>query len=203
MAFFEFKNIQIVGFSAAVPKQVVVTNSLSKDYDSADFVRATGIEKKRIGNFTTSDLCYEATLQLLSDLSWEKGDVDALIFVSQSADYILPATACILQDRLGLSKECYALDISLGCSGWTYGLSVASGLLSDNGMKKALLLVGDAKPHAEQERDPLFGDAGTVTAVAFCPPPPPPPPRPARARKVMKTFFISMRELTVPVLMPL
>jgi 3-oxoacyl-[acyl-carrier-protein] synthase-3 len=144
MAFFEFNNVQISGFAAAVPKQVVSPKSLSKDYDDDDFIKSTGVEKVHIGDLTTSDLCYEAALQLLSDLSWKKEDIDILVFVSQTADYILPATACILQDRLKLSKECYTIDISLGCSGWTYGLSVVSGLLSNGGMKKALLLVGDA-----------------------------------------------------------
>ena len=90
-----------------------------------------------------------------------------MIFVSQTPDYILPATSCILQDRLGLSKECMALDVSLGCSGWVYGLSTVASLLG-KGISKALLLAGDAKPRVHlltEVRDPLFGYAGTATAV--------------------------------------
>ncbi len=169
MAFLEFKNVRIAGFSAGVPKRIVVNDKVaSHDYDAADFVATTGVRERRFGDFTTSDLCYAAAEQLLSDLQWEKNEVGALIFVSQTADYIFPATACILQERLGLTKECYALDVSLGCSGWTYGLSVVAGLLSENGITKALLLVGDAKARAKEiNSDPLFGHAGTVTAVEY------------------------------------
>lgn len=168
MAFLEFKNIRIAGISAGVPKYVAKNDVLSsKDYDAADFVATTGVKERRLGNFTTSDLCYEATERLLQDLQWDKKEVGALIFVSQTADYILPATACILQDRLGLSKECYALDIALGCSGWVYGLSVVAGLMSKDGITKAFLLAGDAKKRAKSEPDPLFGHAGTVTAIEY------------------------------------
>ena len=90
-----------------------------------------------------------------------------LVFVSQTPDYVLPATACILQDRLGLSKECYATDCSLGCSGWVYGLSQVMGLLCTGEIKKALLCVGDAKGRVYGPKDPLFGAAGTVTAVEY------------------------------------
>lgn len=72
-----------------------------------------------------------------------------------------------MQDRLGLSKECYAEDISLGCSGWVYGLSNVVSLLANGHIKKALLLAGDAKPVAAGPRDPLFGCAGTVTALEY------------------------------------
>ena len=169
MAFLEFENVRIAGFSAGVPKYIAVNESVaSKDYDAADFIATTGVRERRIGDFTTSDLCLAAAEQLLLDLQWKKEEIGALIFVSQTPDYILPATACILQDRLGLNKECYALDISLGCSGWVYGLSVVAGLLSEKGITKALLLAGDAKKRAKSDPDPLFGHAGTVTAVEYC-----------------------------------
>ena len=168
MAFLKFENMRISGFSAGVPKNVAVNNVVaSKDYDAADFIATTGVKERRLGGFTTSDLCYEAAERLLADLRWDKDEVGAIVFVSQTPDYILPATACILQDRLGLNKECYALDISLGCSGWVYGLTVVAGLLSENGITKALLLVGDAKKRAQSESDPLFGHAGTVTAIEY------------------------------------
>lgn len=89
-----------------------------------------------------------------------------MIFVSQTTDYYLPATACIVQDRLGLSRECYAEDIVLGCSGWVYGLSSMVSLMANGGIKKALLMAGDAKRHVETN-DPLFGFAGTVTALEY------------------------------------
>lgn len=174
MAFIEIKNVRLSGLSAGVPKNIMSNlhpsdkDNISTDYTPEAFVETTGVKERRISSsLTTSDLCYEAAERLITDLKWEKKDIDMLIFLSQTPDYILPATSCILQDRLGLSKECYAEDISLGCSGWVYGLSTIASLLSTGSMKKALLLVGDAKPIAEGPLDPLFGHAGTVTALEY------------------------------------
>lgn len=168
MAFLEFKSVRIAGFSAGVPKHIAVNEHVaSKDYQASDFVATTGVKERRVGDFTTSDLCLQASERLIADLKWDKSEIDALLFVSQTPDYILPATACILQDKLKLSKECYALDISLGCSGWVYGLSVAAGLISKDGIRRVLLLAGDAKKRAASDPDPLFGHAGTVTAIEY------------------------------------
>ena len=174
MAFLEFKNVRIAGISAGVPKYVasnlhpLTDDGISSEYTPEAFVETTGVLERRLSdNLTTSDLCYNAAEKLIADLGWDKSEIEALVFVSQTADYILPATACILQDRLGLSKECYAEDIALGCSGWVYGLSNVASLLQNGTIKKALLLAGDAKKRAKGPRDPLFGYAGTVTAVEF------------------------------------
>lgn len=174
MAFCEFKNVRIAGIAAGVPKNVVSildgdSNVILAEGTSAeDFVESTGVRERRISqNLTTSDLCCAAAEQLIADLNWNKDDIDAVFFVSQTADYILPATSCIIQDRLGLSKECYASDIALGCSGWVYGLSNAVSLISSNNFKKVLLMAGDAKKRAAAPADPLFGHAGTVTALEY------------------------------------
>ncbi len=168
MAFLEFKNIRIAGVSAGVPKNKIETKTSSEDYSDAEYIRLTGIKEKRQSDvLTASDLCYEAAVRLLDDLEWKREEVDAIFFVSQFPDYILPATAPILQERLGLTKECYAIDISLGCSGWVYGLSVAAGLLTNGSIKKGLLLAGDAKKIAHYTVDPLFGCAGTATALEY------------------------------------
>ena len=170
MALFDITKVRIAGISACVPKQVIrVEDSVkSADYDSSNFAEKTGIKSAHISNeYTASDLCYNAAEKLINDLEWNKTDVGALFFVSQHPDYILPATSCILQERLGLSRECYAIDISLGCSGWVYGLSSVAAILSQGGIKKALLLVGDARKRALCEFDPLFGYAGTVTALEY------------------------------------
>lgn len=169
MAFLEFKNVRIAGISAGVPKRIISNleiENLSKDYDNEAFVELTGVKERRIDNLTTSDLCIPAAEKLIADLQWDKNEIDALFFVSQNADYILPATACIAQDRLGLSKECYAMDIALGCSGWVYGLSSAASLMVNGDIKKCLLLVGDGKRRAVYD-DPLFGFAGAVTALEY------------------------------------
>lgn len=170
MAFIEIRNVSIKGISAGVPRRIIDNlkefNDYSQEYDAAAFVESTGVKERRIDNLTTSDLCVPAAEQLIKDVGWDKKDIDALIFVSQMHDYILPATACIIQDRLGLSKECYALDLSMGCSGWVYGLSVAASLLQGGSIKRALLLAGEARRRVQYD-EPLFGYAGTATALEY------------------------------------
>ena len=136
MAFLEFKNVRVAGMSAGVPKNIASNlhpteyDKVSKDYSPEDFVKTTGVMERRYSfELTTSDLCYAAAEKLIADLGWEKSEIEGIIFVSQTPDYILPATSCILQDRLGLSKECYTADISLGCSGWVYGLNIGASLV--------------------------------------------------------------------------
>lgn len=170
MAFLDFKNVRIAGISAGVPKKVFCNldmKDMSSDYDAAAFVETTGVKERRLDDrFTTSDLCVPAAEKLIADLGWDKSEIEALIFVSQTTDYYLPATACIVQDRLGLSKECYATDVVIGCSGWVYGMSTVISLMANGNIKKALLMAGDAKRHVPTN-DPLFGFAGTVTALEY------------------------------------
>lgn len=175
MAFFEFKNVRIAGIAAGVPENIVSNYTLrqgvdiSVDYTPEAFVETTGVQERRCSDtLCTSDLCFASAERLIADLQWDKSEIGAIVFVSQTADYFLPATACLLQDRLGLSKECYAEDVALGCSGWVYGLSNVASLVSSGAIKKALLLAGDAKKRAKMTRDPLFGDAGTATAIEYC-----------------------------------
>lgn len=170
MAFFEFKNVRIVGMSAGVPKHIEYTKdnpNISSEYNYEDFIKSTGIKSRRIDeNLTTSDLCCAAAEKLIKDLEWDKKEIEVLIFVTQGPDYIAPSTACIVQDRIGLSKDCYAAELSFGCSGWVYGLSYAVSLLASGCVKKALLMVGDARLHIPTI-DPLVGFAGTVTALEY------------------------------------
>ncbi len=175
MAFLECRNARIAGIAAGVPKQVYSNLDLSAekgeisgDYTPEAFVELTGVQERRWSEtLCTSDLVCAAAEKLIADLGWEKSEIDALLFVSQTNDYILPATSCILQNRLGLSRECYAADIGLGCSGWVYGLSMALSLMQNGSFKKVLLLAGDAKKQAPQPSNPLFGSAGTATALEY------------------------------------
>jgi 3-oxoacyl-[acyl-carrier-protein] synthase-3 len=177
MAFQKVNNVKIVGLGACVPENIVDNRKLELIGNSEDinnFIETTGIAQRHtIGKekICASDLCFEAAERLISDLNWNKKEIDCLIFVSQTPDYILPATSCILQNRLGLSTECFALDISLGCSGWVYGLATLSQLLASGNFKKGLLLNGDTVTVTKSDRDkstsPLFGDAGTATALEF------------------------------------
>lgn len=177
MAFLEIRNVSIKGISACVPKTVDEnSNYPMNEDDKIKLISSIGVERKRIANSETctSDLCFKAAERLIEELRWDKSEIDCLIFVSQTHDYILPATSCILQDRLGLSEECYTQDISLGCSGWVYGLSTIASLIQAGGGKnftKALLLVGDTTSKTTSRSDksswPLFGDAGTATALEY------------------------------------
>jgi 3-oxoacyl-[acyl-carrier-protein] synthase-3 len=175
MAFLEIQNVEIVGISACVPKTIEENISLEvfQEGEAERFISGTGVERRRIANqaTTTSDMCYHAAEKLIQDLNWSKAEIDCLVFVTQTPDYILPATACILQQRLGLNEECYAIDISLGCSGWVYGASIISALLQNGNFKKGILLTGDTilKQSSKQDKSawPLFGEAGTATAFSF------------------------------------
>lgn len=174
MAFLEVKQIEIAGMSAAVPSQVEENVNVYKKWGGYEhFLSTTGIERHRkaASNVCSSDLCMEAAQKLLSDLGWNREDVEILVFVSQTPDYIAPATSCILQCKLGLKESCYTLDISLGCSGWVYALSVIASLMQNGNIQKGLLLAGDTILKVASPKDkstyPLFGDAGTATALVY------------------------------------
>ncbi len=177
MAFKEISNIAIQGIAACVPEHREDNKALSIFHnieESRKFIESTGVEYRHIvkdSGFCTSDLCYEAAKRLLDELCWSPDEIDCLIFVSQTPDYILPATSCIIQNRLNITTNCYSMDISLGCSGWVYGLSVIASLLDGSTMCKGLLLAGDTTSVTKSPKDkstyPLFGDAGTATAVEF------------------------------------
>lgn len=175
MALFSVNNVLINGLAVAVPAQTVSTLNYNgfSEKEKELFIKTTGIEKRRIAppGMKTSDLCAESARRLLKALDWNPQDIDVLIFVSQSPDYIVPATSIILQDKLGLSKNCMAFDMNMGCSGYVYGLSVISSLLSGMPGKKALLLVGDVSSFYTQENDrsvyPIFSDAGSATALSW------------------------------------
>ncbi len=182
MAFLSAHNFSIAGIAAAVPKYFELNSNypLFTDKESKLFTKTVGVEKRHIGKsqrLTTSDLAYEAAEKLLQKLGWKKNEVDFLLFVSQSPDYYLPATAIILQNRLQLSTDTLAFDIGLGCSGYIYGLLTAANLLQSGQVKKGLLIAGDISSYTINTEDkstyPLFGDAATVTALTYNPQAPP------------------------------
>jgi len=177
MAIFEIPDVRIAGLSACVPGKILSNHDYTwisrKDRDQ--IIKTIGVETRHVAEpgQTTSDLCFQAAEQLLGELKWERSDINLLIFVSQSRDYIIPSTSTILQDRLKLPHSCMAIDINLGCSGYVYGLSVISSMMKATGIQKSLLLVGDLSNVTSAYRDkstyPLFGDAGTATALELKP----------------------------------
>lgn len=172
MATFSVNDIAIKGISCCVPKNTernIDFNLLTQE-EIQKFVDATGIEERRIATkeICTSDLCCEAAEKLIKDLNWQKDEIEILVFVSQTADYILPVSAAILQDRLGFSTNCIAFDVPLGCSGYVYGISIIASMMKATGIKKGLLLAGDTSSKLLSKSDkstvPLFGDGGSATA---------------------------------------
>jgi 3-oxoacyl-[acyl-carrier-protein] synthase-3 len=171
------QNVKIVGVSACVPDNSIDNSKLEMigtPKEISKFIETTGIANRHtVGNekICTSDLCFQAAEKLIKDLSWSKAEIDCFILVTQTPDYILPSTSCILQDRLGLSSECFVLEISLGCSGWVFGMATIAQFLTSGNFKKGLLLVGDTVTVTKSDRDkstyPLFGDAGTATALEY------------------------------------
>lgn len=172
MATLKFNNVGIRAISACVPKTVVSNRELSyliSEEEIQKTIQNIGIEERRIADddCCSSDLCYKAATQLLRDNEIDPGSIDALIFVSQTSDYHQPATAPILQDRLGLSKDTLSFDINLACSGYVYGLSTAY-TYANMGLN-VLLLVGETMSKIVSRNDkvntPLFGDGGTATFI--------------------------------------
>jgi 3-oxoacyl-[acyl-carrier-protein] synthase-3 len=161
----------MAGMAAAVPHH---TEELGGGAPGAvpgfqRFCATTGVHRRRIcapGLFF-SDLAWGAADRLLKELGWKRGEVGSLVVITQSGDLAFPSTACILQNRLGLSTDCAAFDINLGCSAFPYGLFVAGRLLGPDAGSKALLIVGDAagKPNPASPQPPLFGDAAAAVAL--------------------------------------
>jgi 3-oxoacyl-[acyl-carrier-protein] synthase-3 len=173
MATFSVNNIAIKGISCCVPKNMernIDLDILAED-EIQKFIDVTGVEERRVAakEICTSDLCCEAAEKVIKDLNWQKEEIEILVFVSQTADYILPISATILQDRLGLPTSCIAFDVPLGCSGYVYGLSILASMMKTTGIKKGLLLAGDTISKIVSKTDkstlPLFGDAGSATAL--------------------------------------
>jgi 3-oxoacyl-[acyl-carrier-protein] synthase-3 len=130
-----------------------------------------GIEERRIADddVMASDLCCKAAKQLMADNNIDPESIDVLLFMSQTPDYRIPATSCLLQHRLGLPHETMCFDISLGCSGYLFALSTAFAYASMQGVNRVLLLDGETFSKIVNRRDkvdwPLYGDAGTATLV--------------------------------------
>lgn len=174
MAKIIYNNVGIRAIIACVPSKVVDNKDLSSimpEEEVEKMIESVGIHERRICDADTfaSDLCFKAAKKLLEDNGIDPLSIDMLLFMSQGADYRIPATACILQNRLGLSKDCAAMDLSLGCSGYVYALSAAYAYASIPGIERVLLLDGEAFSKIVNPKDkvnvPLYGDAGTATLI--------------------------------------
>lgn len=139
---------------------------------TAERIRAkTGIIERRIAapDETAGDLCFRAAEKLISTGNIDRSTIDALIVCTQSPDYFLPSTACVLQDRLQLPQTVAAFDVTLGCSGYTYGLWLARSLVLSDSARNVLLLAGDTYSKYCHPKDlavaSLFGDGATASLI--------------------------------------
>jgi 3-oxoacyl-[acyl-carrier-protein] synthase-3 len=161
--------VRIAGMAAAVPKGVRTASDDAVTFGEADMAKmshSTGVLRRRIAGCgpCSSDLCYAAASRLLQDSAWSPESVDVLIVVTQTPDYLLPATSCVLHGRLGVSPSCAAFDLNLACSGYGYGLWVASRLIGRGGRASSW--------RATRSVATPFGDTGSATALeARCPSP--------------------------------
>lgn len=177
MAILQIQNIRIAGISGCVPQRV----EYNRDYpylseaEIEKYISTIGVKERHCavhdGKICTSDLCFTAAENLISNLQWNKDEIGVLIFVSHTADYKLPSTSCILQDRLGLSTSCMAFDSPLGCSGFVYGLGIISSIMQSGYIKRGLLLVGNTQSIYAAPKDQgtslLFADGGAAIAVEY------------------------------------
>lgn len=176
MAFLKIPNVAIKGISACVPPKVEENKDIPfYTPDEADkVIESTGVERKHIvadSGITASDLCLKACEKLLDELGWERESIDMICNVTQTSDYTNHPNAFVLHEKLGLKSDCMSLDLYHGCPGWVVGLSSAAALVSLGSVKRALLLVGDnitsVQGGLDREARPLFGDAGTATALEY------------------------------------
>ena len=166
-------NLSIKAIETALPKNSFTISSLKKKnptWDIKKIIDKTGIEKIWYTNKkqTALDLGFEASKKVLEKIN--KKSIDTLIYVTQSPEYFLPTTACILQYKLGLNNNVKAFDINLGCSGFVYALFVASSLVQNNMSKNILIVCADTYTKYIESSDrtnkTIFSDGASATLVS-------------------------------------
>ena len=174
MALVKTFGARIAAVCTCVPTRRFDNLTDSAEFSEEEIRKVTGmagVAARRLAGDTvcSSDLCVAAAKRALDRLSWNPDSIDALIMVTQTPDYFLPSTACVVHQRLGLSDHCAAFDVGLGCSGYPYGMWLAAMMLQGGGVRRALVLHGETPTRFSDKADRsvslLFGDAGSATAL--------------------------------------
>lgn len=173
MTSFSARAPKLCGVVTALPERVCENADLAESFGAetmGKIIAATGIERRPISDrHTVSDLGCAAAEVVLEKLGWARESIGLLIVVTQTPDYPLPSTACVMQHKLGLGTHVVGFDLALGCSGYVYGLSAATAMMQTGGIQRALLVSGDITTRMISEDNralaPLFGDAVAVTAL--------------------------------------
>ena len=165
-------NSYIKGSAYYVPEGKLTHEELVNRFGSEQvekIAESSGIYERRVvkDNECASDLAMKAAEELIEALEINPKEIETLLFATQTPDYLLPTTACILQDRLGLPKTAAVFDINLGCSQYVYALMTGHSMIVSGVVNNALILTGDTVSRIINPMDrsvvPLFGDAGTAT----------------------------------------
>lgn len=167
------QGVSIKGISTKFPKKIEKTDDYAhfNSEEAEKFKKNVGIIERRIvdAGLCASDLCESACQDLMESLNWSGDSIDALIMITQTGDYPVPATSIILQKKLGVKNSAICFDINLGCSSFPYGMYLISCMLKAGSINRAILLIGDVSSkvcsYSDKSAYPLFGDAGC--AVAF------------------------------------
>lgn len=168
------KGINIEAIAAYLPKKIREMDSLIPIYGEKavkQTVSGTGIERLHVADDdeTSSDMCFEAAEHLIQKENIDRNTIDGLVMVSQTFDYLGPASSIILQDRLGLSKNTVCFDIMYGCSGYIYGIYQASMMIASGSCKKVLLVNAELNTRfmddTEKDHVMVFGDAASATLI--------------------------------------
>lgn len=158
-----------------VPSRILTNEELVSEFPEwsvEKIAEKVGIRSRCIAeeNETASDLAVCAAEKLFAEDPDLRREIDFVLFCTQSPDYFLPTSACVIQNRLGLSSNCGALDFNLGCSGFVYGLSLAKGLVCSGTARNVLLLTGETYSKHLHRRDKgnrtIFGDGASATVVS-------------------------------------
>jgi len=157
-----------------LPKEVLTNEQIAREFlewSAEKVANKVGITERHVAaaDETATDMAQKAAEQLFAQ-GVDKSQIDFVLLCTQSPDYFLPSSACILQDRLGLSKNCGAFDFNLGCSGYEYGLAVAKGLIVAGVAKNILLLTSETYTKYLHQLDKgnrtIFGDGASATLIA-------------------------------------
>ncbi|MDR2146040.1 MAG: ketoacyl-ACP synthase III [Tannerella sp.] len=165
----------IKGISYYLPEKILTNEQLVSEFPEWTIEKIAdkiGIRQRHISACyeTALDMAVAASNQLFKEHEIDRSTIDFVLLCTQSPDYYLPTTACLLQDKLNLSTTCGALDFNLGCSGFVYGLSLAKGLIAGNIAGNVLLVTSETyskhiHPNDKSNRT-IFGDAAAATLIS-------------------------------------
>jgi 3-oxoacyl-[acyl-carrier-protein] synthase-3 len=165
---------KIKAISQYFPENILTNQDISTqfpEWTDEKIQSKIGISKRHIAlNESVSDLAINASEKLFEEHNIDRNTIDFILLCTQSPDYFLPTTACIIQNKLNIPTTAGALDFNLGCSGYVYGLAIAKGLISCGVAKNILLITSETYSKFIHENDrgnkTIFGDGATSTLIS-------------------------------------